>query len=110
MLGLVGKYQDLHEDKVDFCTVHPETNERINLQPWYVTGTKVATKGGPAKEVIHRPATQEDFKAILKVQGDTKQPVVGELPEHIAKFKQDLYNKNVAEWNKKTSTAPVAEK
>jgi hypothetical protein len=44
MLGLIGKYQDLHEDKVNFCTVHPTTNERINLQPWYVPGTKASTK------------------------------------------------------------------
>jgi len=110
MLGLVGKYQDLHEDKVNFCTVHPETNERINLQPWYVTGTKPGAKGGPPKEVVHRPATQADFEAILKLQGNTKDPVVGVLPEHIAKVKQDLYNKNVAEWNKKTGAAQVAEK
>ena len=109
MLGLVGKYQDLHEDKVNFCTVHPETDERITLQPWYVTGTKVATKGGPAKEVVHRPATQADFEAILKVQGNTKNPVVGVLPAHIAKVKQEMYDKAVADYGKK-GTAPVAEK
>jgi len=109
MLGLIGKYQDLHEDKVNFCTVHPTTNERINLQPWYVPGTKASTKGGPAKEVVFRPASQEDFKAILAAQGNTKQPVVGELPAHIAKVKQEMYDKAIAEWNKK-GTAQVAEK
>lgn len=109
MLGLVNQYQDLHEDKINFCTVNPLTNERINLQPWYVTTTKAATKSSPAKEIVCRPANQEDFKAILAAQGNTKQPVVGELPAHIAKVKQELYDKAVAEWNKK-GTAAVAEK
>lgn len=109
MLGIIGRDLNSHEDRKNFCWVNPDTGERVNLQPWFVTGIKESSKGGPAKETVSRPATQEDFKVFMRIQGNTKVPLVGELPAHIAKVKQEMYDKAIAEWNKK-GTAQVAEK
>ena len=46
----------------------------------------------------------------MRIQGDTKVPLVGELPSHIAKVKQEMYDKAVAEYEKKVNTVKVAEK
>ena len=110
MLGIIRKdLLNSHEDRINFTWVNPDTGERLNLQPWYVTGTKQSSKEGPVKETVYKPATQEDFKVFLRIQGSTKFPLVGELPAHIAKVKQEMYDKAVADYGKK-GTAPVAEK
>lgn len=110
MLGIIGRDLNSHEDRKNFCWVNPDTGERVNLQPWYVFGTKISTKGNPPKETVHKPATQEDFKVFMRIQGDTKVPLVGELPSHIAKVKQEMYDKAVAEYEKKVNTVKVVEK
>ena len=102
MLGLVGIHLYDHEENKNHLTVNPETLERINLQPWYVTATQPATKGGPEKVIVYRPATEEDFAVFVKQQGPNhKAPLVGVLPEHVAKVKKALYDKAVAEYAKK---------
>lgn len=105
MLGLVGKHLLAHEDNKNYCTVNPETTERINLQPWYVTVTTEATKSSPAKTLVWRPANEEDFKVFLKLQGNTKDPLVGELPTHIATKKTELLKDAIANFEKKTPQA-----
>lgn len=104
MLGLVGKYLNDHEDNIAHCTTHPETGERINLQPWFVSEKVEGTKGVPPKELVYRPATEEDFKAISKAtnpDGKKKNPLIGELPDHIAKVKKVMFDKAMAEAGKK---------
>lgn len=102
MLGLVDIFLRDHEIGKNHLCTHPETLERINLQPWFVTDIVEATKMSPERVDTWRPATEEDFKAILKVQGpNNKQPVVGELPEHIAKIKKAMFDKAMADHNKK---------
>ncbi|MEP7197271.1 MAG: hypothetical protein ABI851_12185 [Saprospiraceae bacterium] len=101
MLGLVGNNLNAHEDNKNFCTVNPKTNERINLQPWVVTGVVPATKSSPEKVLIYRPANEDDFKAILETQGEGhKAPLVGVLPDHIAKEKSAMFAKAMTEYNK----------
>ena len=88
MLGLIGQYLLDYEDNKNHLTVHPETLERINLNPWYVTSTI--------------PASEEDFQAFLKVQGpNNKNPLVGVLPDHVAKAKKAMYDKAIADYAKK---------
>lgn len=102
MLGLVGQYLLDYEDNKNHLTVHPETLERINLNPWYVTSTIPATKDKPEKVVVYRPANEEDFQAFLKVQGpNNKNPLVGVLPDHVAKVKKAMYDKAIADYAKK---------
>lgn len=108
MLGLIGRHENAHLRNVNYCMPHPKTNEVINLQPWCVEGGKPATKNGPAIKTVVRPASQEDFKAILEIQGNTKDPLVGELPEHIAKVKKPMYEKAMAEYNKLTGQTASA--
>jgi hypothetical protein len=112
MLGLVGIHLNAHEEERNYCTVNPETGERINLQPWPVVGEVPATKTSPAKRIVYRPASEEDFKAILKAQGENhKAPLVGVLPPHIEKVKKAMYDKAVVDYNKLVgnASAPVAE-
>lgn len=109
MLGLVGIHLNAHEEEKNYCTVNPETGERINLQPWCVVAETPATKTSPAKKIVYRPASEEDFKAILKTQGENhKAPVVGVLPDHIAKVKKAMYDKAMVEYNRLVGNAATA--
>lgn len=105
MLGLVGKYLNDHEENKAHLTVRPDTIERINLQPWVVVNEVEGAKGGPPKKVIYRPANEEDFKYFLALQGETKNPLVGTLPDHIAKEKKKMFDEAMIEYNKLTGNA-----
>ncbi|NOT37206.1 MAG: hypothetical protein HOP11_07490 [Saprospiraceae bacterium] len=99
MLGLIGKNINDHENRIAHCTVRPDTIERINLQPWCVTAEAQGAKDGPPKKLVWRPANEDDFQYFLKLQGDTKNPLVGVLPDHIAKEKKKMFDAAMVEYN-----------
>lgn len=108
MLGLIGTHLRDHEDGKNHVTVTPKTEKRVNLQPWAIEDTIPATKERPARKIVIEPASQEDFQEILddlKAQGNTKVLHIGVLPDHVAKEKQKMYDKAVAELNKKAAPA-----
>lgn len=93
MLGLVGIHLYDHENGKAHCTINPETLDRINLQPWTVVLEVPGTKDAPPKTVTYVPATEEDFKAIIRAtdpDGKKKNPLIGVLPPGVAEVKKKM--------------------
>lgn len=108
MLGLIGKNLRDHEYGINHVFVTPKTEKRVNLQPWAIEYTIPATKEIPARKIVIEPASQEEFQEIIDYfnsLGSTKNMNVGVLPDHVAKEKQKMYDKAVAELNKKAAPA-----
>lgn len=103
MLGLVGHFLNDHDENKSHCTVIKETGERVNLQPWFVYDKIDGTKTSPPKEIIYRPANEEDFKLFLKQIGEKKNPIIGELPKSIADEKKRLFDQAMADHAKRNA-------
>lgn len=95
MLGLIGKkylkdFPDLDR------TVQLEDGTWVSLRPWPVKKkTKPSFRNPKGLEKTYRPATQEEFRQLLKNPGWER--YIGDLPDHVAKAYAAMDTKQLPE-------------